>query len=73
MNDIDFKDEARKLAKECGSIEVANLEKAMRHGAVLIAIKTTEKVKATNDELQRRYKANLGDVALVNPQKKAAE
>jgi hypothetical protein len=59
IQDINWKDRAREFCKEHGSIEVANVEKAMREGATIATQCTTEQLATVRQNLEtKRLKAN---------------
>ena len=59
MTKINWKSEALEFAKVHDSrnqVVIQLIEKAMKHGAVLMVIKTTEKIKSVRVELEKAHK-----------------
>ena len=70
MTNINWKAEALEFAKAHNTnreMVIQLVEKAMKHGATLMVIKTTEKLKGACDDLDRRHKESAPHKNQVKP------
>jgi alpha-D-ribose 1-methylphosphonate 5-triphosphate synthase subunit PhnL len=62
MNNIDWRGEALEFSKVHNTnreVVIQLVEKAMKHGATLMVIKTTEKLKVVCDDLKKKHVASF--------------